>query len=470
MQTTPGQPKVLTYFFLTEMWERFGFYTAQGLLVLFMADFFGFTDQKSFVISGLFAGLAYIAGLLGGFIADRYLGFKTTVIWGGLFLMLGYLLLAVSYHPHLFYLSLATIITGNGLLKPNISSLLGTQYETHLSRDTGFTIFYMGINIGSALSGLSGYIRDYFGWHAPFFCASVGMLIGLLVFFSSFKYIKITQTAKPHNKKWLLFCLFIAVVLIALLFEVITDITWLLPAFGILLLLYLSKVTWQQPIHQRKSMIVLITLIVFSVVFWMLFYQMFISANLFVERLVQKQFSSFNLTTTMFYASEGFFIILTAPFFAWAWHTLSLKNKNPGITTKFASGLLFLSFGFFVLTLSTNFPNSLSLINPLWVFAAYFLITLGEMFLSPIGLAAVTILAPHELAGFMMGTWFVAIGFGGYFAGMIATLASIPDTMTRAAEKLMVYRQAFLTYALIALVTALLLFLANLALSTKQRL
>lgn len=471
--TKRKQPEALPYLFLTEMWERFGFYTVQGLLVLYITEFYGFTDKRAFVISGMFAGLVYISSIIGGYIADRFLGFKTTIIWGGFFLIIGYAALALTTHLTFFYLSLATIIIGNGLLKPNISSLLGTQYERFAKateRDAGFTIFYMGINIGVMLSGLSGYIRHYFGWHVAYACASVGMIIGMITFITNLKHMKTTQTSKKHYTFVLLPLLILGIVCISLLFDLISDAEWILPSAGVVLALYLIFLTIKQPVDRRGNMLLLITLIAFSIIFWMLFYQMFIAANLFVERLVDKKIGGITLSSTVFYASESVFVIITAPFFAWLWQAMARHNKNPSITTKFAYALLALALGFLVLSFSTTFASLDGLINPLWVFFAYFLITVGEMLLSPIGLAAVTLLAPQDLEGFMMGTWFVAIGFGGIFAGMIAKLAAIPDQMQINADKLAIYHDAFLEYAYIGIATSLLLFLVSLALRIKQRL
>lgn len=466
-----GQPKALVYLFLTEMWERFGFYITQGLLVLFITEFFGFSDKKGFVISGLFAGLVYIAGIIGGYIADRFLGYKTTIIWGGLFLILGYALVALATHPDFLYMGLSTVIVGNGLLKPNISSLLGTQYDSSNTkkRDSGFTIFYMGINIGAAISGVSGYIREYFGWQAAFACASLGMVIGMIIFASSLNKIK-TQSQKARRPLSILIFLILCLIGLTLLFHASNNADWILPAAGILLTIYLVILTFQQHVTHRKNMLLLITLIIFSIVFWMLFFQLFIATNLFVERVVQKNLFGIELNTTIFYASESIFVILLAPFLAWLWSTLGRHNKNPSPFTKFTGGLIFCGLSFVVLSVSTKFPSDASLINPLWVFFAYFLLTVGEMLLSPIGLAAVTLLAPKELAGFMMGTWFVATGFGGIFAGMIAQIAAIPASVQTLADKLTIYHYAFLDYAYIAFAGAFILFLISLALSAKQRL
>jgi POT family proton-dependent oligopeptide transporter len=193
----------------------------------------------------------------------------------------------------------------------------------------------------------------------------------------------------------------------------------------------------------------------------MMYLQMFFSANLFIERLVDKDVFGFHLATTVFYASESIFIILLGPIFAWLWHELSAHDKSPSFITKFILGIFFAGLGFLVLSISTKFPNATGLVNPAWVFLAYLLITIGELLLSPIGLSAVTLLAPSNLVGLMMGVWFVAIGFGGVFAGTIAKLSSVPDNVIDTAAKLAIYQEAFLDYACIAFFVAIMLFFAR---------
>lgn len=466
-------PKILPFLFLTEMWERFGFYVAQGLLVLYMTQYFGFSDDMSYSISGIFSGLVYISPFIGGFLADRLLGFTTAIIWGGLFLVTGYALLALSSTLPFFYPALATIIIGNGLLKPNISSLLGTQYASNdPRRESGFTIFYIGINIGAAISGLSGYIRNAYGWETTFSLASIGMVIGLVTFFAGLKYIKKPQVLKPVPRKLkyqlFLYCL-LAIIGVNFLLKINVLTNWLLPGAGIVLLVFLIVLTLQQDAEYRKRMIVLNLLIISSIVFWTLFLQLFNSANLYVERLVDKQLFGLQLPTTVFYASEGIFIILLGPLFAWLWQTLAYHHKNPSPVTKFVLGILFTGLGFLVLAMSTSFLNSENLINPLWVFSAYLLITIGELLISPIGLSAVTILAPARLIGMMMGIWFVATGFGGIFAGWIAKLSSVPDIHASLAEKLAIYHSAFRDYACLAFIIAILLFFVQLGMKRILR-
>lgn len=456
-----SQPKALPFLCLTETWERFGFYVVQGLLVLFMAQYFGYSDGESYSILGVFTALAYISPLAGGYVASKLVGFKTAIIWGGMFLVIGYAMLAMPYTNNLFYPALATIIVGNGLFKPNISSLLGTQYSAHdPRREPGFTIFYIGINLGALLAGLSsGYIKEYFGWHVSFALASIGLVIGLATFTYGLRYLQDVREPKTkHKAKIFLYCI-LAVVAVNFLLKLNMLATWLLPCVGALLLVYLTVLTTQQKPDERRRLFMLNVLIVSSIVFWMLFLQIFYSANLFVERLVEKQIFGIPLTTTVFYASESMFVILLGPLFAWTWQTLGHNDKNPLPIHKFTLGIFFAGLSFLMLGIGTWFPNAEGMISPFWVFLAYFLITIGEMLLSPIGLSAVTMLAPAHLTGLMMGVWFVAYGFGGIFAGLLAQLSNVPEMVDTLGGKLMIYQHAFLTYAYIAFFVAIALFL-----------
>jgi proton-dependent oligopeptide transporter, POT family len=458
--SSPKQPQALPYLFLTEMWERFGFYVVQGMLVLYMSKSFGFSDDQSYTIQGAFTALAYIAPIIGGFLADRVLGFKTSIVWGGAFLSLGYFMLALPY-TSIFYLSLATIITGNGLFKPNISSLLGTLYEPgDTNREAGFTIFYIGINIGSFLAGISsGYIKDHFGWHAGFGLACIGLLLGLVIFSVGMKKIASLQynplTALPPLKfpakiLFLASCVVIAVLLSFLLQDTLLS-AWLFPTIGVVLLVFLLTLALREKPPYRQNLLLLTALILSSIVYWMFFLQIFFSANLFVERLVDKNWLGMHIPTTVFYALEAVFVILLGPAFAWSWSTLNLMNKNPPPFLKFILAIALAGCGFLTLSIGTHFPSAENLVNPLWVVLAYLLITMGELLLSPIGLSAVTTLSPRRLVGMMMGIWFVALGFGGQFAGWLAKLSNIPETLTDTTTQLTIYRGAFLDYFYIAI-------------------
>lgn len=462
-------PKALIYLFLTELWERYGFYVVQGLLVLYMSHYFHFSDNMSYSILGIYTAMVYISPIVGGYLADRVLGFKTSIIWGGFFLIAGYALLAIPAKAFFFYPGLATIIVGNGLFKPNISSLLGFQYEAKdPRRDSGFTIFYIGINIGVLLAGFSsGYIRNYFGWHVSFALASIGLIIGLCTFLYGLKTIKnepkTIRTKKKFNFYFLANCL-IAILGLNFLLRMSMLADWLLPAIGIALLIYLTLLTLKQTPENKIRMLTLNILIISSIVFWMLLLQIFFSVNLFIDRLVNKDEFGFHLSTTVFYASESIFIILLGPLFAWLWARLGRSNRNPSPISKFVLGIFFAGLGYFALAIATDFPDHIGLINPLWVFFSYLLITIGELLLSPIGLSAVTRLAPAHLTGMMMGVWFVAIGFGGLFAGLAAKLSSVPSTAQSLAQKLTIYQHAFFDYAYIAFLIAILLYFLKLSL------
>lgn len=459
-------PKALPFLFLTEMWERFGFYIVQGLLVLYMTQYFGLSDNDSYTILGAFTALAYISPIVGGYVADNLLGFHRCVIWGGLFLILGYALLALPFNG-LLYPGLATVIIGTGLFKPNISSILGAQYEAHDPRlDAGFTIFYVGINSGAFLAGLSsGYIREYFGWHMSYGVASVGLFIGLLTFLFGLRHIKNTQShlvvTKTFMARLFAYCV-LSIMGISFLLRVHSLTDWLLPGFGMVLLVFLSFLAAQEKGEARNKMLLLCALIISSVLYWTLYLQMFFAANLFIDRLVLKDVLGVHLTTTMFYASESVFIILLGPIFAWIWHQLSDRNMNPSFVAKFILGIFFAGIGMLFLSIGAAFPNAQDLAMPYWVFIAYFFITVGELFLSPIGLSAVTVLAPPKLTGMMMGVWFVAIGFGGVFAGVVAKLASIPDNMHSNLDKLHIYQHAFSQFAYLAFAVSILLFFLQL--------
>jgi POT family proton-dependent oligopeptide transporter len=465
MTQATRHPRALPFLFLTEMWERFGFYVVQGMLVLYMTKAYGFSDDKSFTVSGMFAALAYISPLTGGFLADRVLGFKVAIVWGAGFLILGYALLAAPF-PELFYWALATIIVGNGLFKPNISSLLGALYEQgDTARDAGFTIFYIGINLGVLLAGVSsGYIKDHFGWHAGFGLASVGLVIGLATFGLGVRVMGMNYASSTLIKhKWLathwfvLYCL-VAIAFVTLLLRSDVLGTWFLPFVGVALLIFMFVLAARQPIEIRKGLFTLNILVVSSVIFWAIFLQMFLSTNLFIDRLIDRTVLGMTIPTTAFYALDSVFVILLGPLFAWSWSALNENNKNPSPVLKFVFAIVFAGLGCLALAASTHFAGENNLINPLWIVLAYLLITIGELLLSPIGLSAVTLLSPAHLAGLMMGIWFAALGFGGHVAGALAKIASIPESAQNPVAELPIYHQAFMDYAYLAFGIAVVLY------------
>jgi POT family proton-dependent oligopeptide transporter len=234
---------------------------------------------------------------------------------------------------------------------------------------------------------------------------------------------------------------------------------WLLPSIGIILLVFMFTLAFREDAVNRPRLLTLNILIMSSVVFWMMFWQIFFSANLFIDRLIDKHIFGINVPTTWFYTLESIFIILLGPLFAWSWQTLNRNEKNPTPFSKFILAIFFVGLGFLTLTISTYFPNENNLVNPLWIVLSYFLITVGELLLSPIGLSAVTMLSPPRLTGMMMGIWFAALGFGGQFGGLLAKISSIPESAKESITQLPIYRSAFFIYASIAFGVAIILFL-----------
>jgi POT family proton-dependent oligopeptide transporter len=464
-------PVGLPILFLTEMWERFGFYIVQGLLILFMTKVYGFSDDKGFAVLGAFTALVYISPVLGGFVADQILGFQRTIILGNILLAIGYALLVIHSH-HTFYLALAVIVVGAGLFKPNISSFLGTLYKRNdPRRESGFTIFYMGINLGVLLATTtSGFIVEKFGWHASFAVASMGLIIGLITFLIGKKYFVRQEYSLPiskihsrlfnffKTKTGLALTLIITFIISWILIDHNVIATYLLWIFSLILLIGLIYLAKKYQFEVRNKFFALLILIVSSIVFWAIYFQMFFSLNLFIDRDVNRHVFGFHIPTVMFIGLESLFIFLLGPLFAYVWQRLSAYNINPSTPFKFALATLIIGISFFWLLLGIYLMGQ-DLVNPIWIVLAYLFVTIGELLLSPIGLSTVTVLSPANLVGMMMGVWFVALGLGGKLAGIIAQQSSVPQTVTDPKIEVTYYKHAFTYYALYGLVVGLIMLL-----------
>lgn len=466
------QPRALPVLFLTEFWERFGFYAVQGLLVLYITQALGFSDDYAYSISGAFTGFAYIASLFGGYYADRFIGFRISIIWGSILLCLGYAMLALNRSAFLVP-SLAMITIGTGFFKPNISSFLGKFYqENDPRREAGFTIFYVGINSGVFLATSSiGFINQYFGWSIGFLTASIGMVFAFLIFFlnsKKFENIGLKPTLLA-NDKFKFLGSYLGLVLISILLVIIVSVFMnqtsltndLLVLAGVLIVaIYFMALRSEPNQIARHKFIVLGVLIFFSMFFWAIYFQIFFSVNLFIDRVVNRHIFGFEIPTVAFLSLEAIFITATGPILARFWGQPIANKALFSIPYKFSYSLGLLFFTFLTLYLSTFFTDSVQFISPWWIVLAYLILTLGEMFLSPIGLSAITLLAPKERAGLMMGIWFLSLGFGGKLGGALAKIGSIPDQITQRSQEIPFYQTAFLDYALIALVIFIIMLVA----------
>ena len=457
-----GHPRGLSTLFFTEMWERFSYYGMRAILILFMtapiaAGGLEFDVAKAGVIYGTYTALVYMLSLPGGWIADRFLGQRRATLYGGIVIMLGHISLAVPTMVS-FYTGLALVTIGTGLLKPNVSTMVGQLYTTEdARRDAGFSIFYMGINTGAFLAPLacgwlaqseefkrilgSAGIAPESSWHWGFGMAAVGMFLGLVQYLVGWKHLGTaglepvrppSEEARLRQKRVLQGGLAAVVGFAALL--ALLSMTGVLQvsaeglgkAFGVLLLLitlvfFLWMFTiakWSQ--EERKRLVVVLVLFLGAAVFWSVFEQQGSTLNLFAERNTDTTLFGYRFPASWFQSLNALFIITLAPVFAWLW--LRLGPRNPPELVKFTIGLVLVGLGFAVLILAAKLAETGVRVSPLWLVVTYLLHTAGELCLSPVGMSAVTKLAPARIAGLTMGVWFLALSVGNYLGGRVAGL------------------------------------------------
>ncbi|MGB7979119.1 MAG: oligopeptide:H+ symporter [Chlamydiales bacterium] len=461
-----GQPKGLYWLFFTELWERFGFYMVQTILVLYLSKGLSYTDSSAYLLYGAFTSMLYLAPVLGGAIADRYIGYRQSILLGGILFLVGYAIMGLPGKRELF-LGLSLVILGNGFFKPNVSSLVGELYaENDPRRDGGFTLFYMGINLGSLFPPLfAGALVAAYTYGSGFFAASAGMLISLLTFMAAKKPLGTAGGLPEHSPlhksksfKVIFYCgLIIAIcatvgVLQILLFHPKeTNLILILASIGIIavLLFYLVK-----ELHaSRRKMIACLILTVISIGFWAVYNQTFTSLMLFADRNMSKELLGFTIDAEFTQFFNPFFIIVLSPILSWLWLHLHNKNKNPSTPLKFSVGILCMAIGYFVLgggVLTFNVDGNAS---PWWLILSYFIQTVGELLISPIGLAMVTRLTPRHLVGLMMGVWFLTQSAAFAIGGGLATISDVPKEITGTVS-LEIYGHAFIAYGLISLVLA----------------
>ena len=402
-----GHPRGLATLFFTEMWERFSYYGMRAFLVLYMtapaaAGGLGFADADATSIYGTYTGSAWGASIVGGLVADRFLGQYRSVLVGGIIIALGHFALAFRTLAF-FYAGLSLIVIGTGLLKPNVSTLVGALYEPGDSRrDAGFSVFYMGINSGAILGPIiAGYIAQRIDWHIGFAAAGVGMTLGLVQYVIGRKRLRVavermsqhTPGAGPGAR----------------------------PAepAGSRGLLGLTTLEWR-----RVGVIVIFFL--FAILFWGAYEQAGSTLNLFADRYTRLEVLGFSFPSSWFQSVQPIFVVILAPIFAWIW--IRLGPRDPSVPTKIALGILFMGLAFLVLVPAGAMAQSGDgvRVSPLWLVVAYFGSELGELCVYPVGMSAVTRLAPARIVGVMMGVWFLSIAFGnklaGYAAGFISSI------------------------------------------------
>jgi POT family proton-dependent oligopeptide transporter len=462
-----GHPKGLMTLFFTEMWERFSYYGMRALLILFMTKAIidgglGFDDKTAGAIYGLYTMGVYLLALPGGWLADRLFGLKKSVWYGGIIIALGHFMMAMPGIVALlngstgekveltpidtasFFLGLILIVVGTGLLKPNISSIVGQLYPDGSSkRDAGFSIFYMGINIGGFIAPLACGTMATYDMHLGFGLAGLGMVFGLIQYKLSGAVLDgygepplITTDAEQKSQKKLksivsvVVIILVAIVGILLMGVIPVNASAIASASGTVIALvafgYLGYVIAFGGLTKadKNKVGVIAILFLFSAMFWSGFEQAGSTLNLFAERFMDRTILGWEIPTSYFQSINSLFVIIFAPFFGALWVWLGRRHLEPSSPLKFTFGLLLLGVGFFVMYFATKIAASGELAAPTWLIMTFMIHTFGELSLSPVGLSLVTKLAPRAYAGQMMGIWFMSIALGNLFAGLIAGEAS----------------------------------------------
>ncbi len=423
-----GHPRGLTTLFLTEFWERFSYYGMRAILILFMvapreAGGLGFATEKAAGIYGLYTGSVYLATIPGGFVADRLLGLRPAVLVGGILIALGHFTLALHGVQTLFFAGLILIVLGTGLLKANISSIVGHLYAPDDDRrDSGFTIFYMGINLGAFVSPfICGYLGQRVGWHWGFGAAGVGMTLGLLQYLLGVRRLGsaglLREPPKDAAKIWLGVIASVVAIGGALILSGHYRDYLIAGSAAVLFAWLLMK--GAENVAERRRIAAITLLFVFASLFWMGFEQAGSSLTLFADRLTDNRIPGWEIPSSYYQSVEPFFVIALAPIFAWMWTRLG--RRAPSSPAKFAIALVLLSASFFLIAYaSVLFAEQEVKVSPLWLIGVYLLHALGELSLSPIGLSMVTKLAPARILGFIMGIWFLTNAVGNFTAGSVA--------------------------------------------------
>ena len=474
-----GHPRGLSTLFFTEMWERFSYYGLRPLLVLFMSAAlldggFGFDRGQASAIVGIYAACVYLASLPGGWVADRLLGLRRAILYGAVLISSGHICIGLSSFAHSklpFFLGLILIVLGTGLLKPNISAIVGDLYpEGGARRDAGFSIFYMGINMGAFFGQLAtGFLGETIGWHWGFGAAGVGMLIGFTVFATRAKRtlgnLGLSPTRNPdaakqaRQERTVKLALMIGLAVLAIVvFMAATGVmqidpqavgqkmAYVLVGIAVVYFLYLFLLGGLTG-AEKKRIAVIAVLFVFAIIFWSAFEQAPTALNLFARDFTDRQLGGFEIPATWFQSINSLFIIIFAPVFAALWVLLAKGRGDLSSPSKFALGLFLAGLGFVVMIFAAKIvfnSGGTIKVSPWWLVASYFFQTLGELSLSPVGLSSMTKLSPRKYVGQMMGIWFLASSIGNLVGGLAGEnvdpekLEQMPKLFTTTTMSLMI--------------------------------
>ncbi|SMC87203.1 peptide MFS transporter [Pedobacter nyackensis] len=470
-------PKQLWSLFFSEMWERFCFYGMRGMLTYFMVTQLFMKDEDANLQYGATQAFVYAFTFIGGLFADKILGFRKSLFWGGILMILGSAILA--YDPHqFFFLGISFTVVGTGFFKPNISTMVGTLYKGNdTRRDAGFSLFYSGINIGALLGGYACIaIGKQYSWHLAFGLAGIVMAISLLTFLftqkslgpiglSPFKNDE-TKDGKIINRKWYDYAVYagsLAVIPVIMIMVAKTQYTdWFMYTIGPATLIYLIYEMTKYGWAERKKLMAALVFIFFSILFWAFFEQSGGSLSLFAAKNLDNTVLGIKLDPNgVNNAANSLFVIIFAPIIGLIWLGLAKRKIEPNTVVKFGLAFLFLAGAFYVFY-ATRFFATVQGIASLDVFTvAYLVLTFGELCLSPIGLSIMTKLSPTKLQGVMMGMWFLASAYGQYVAGILGAGLSKGHTGDSLTQKLMTYTDGYKQLAIYALIAGVVLLIIS---------
>jgi POT family proton-dependent oligopeptide transporter len=466
-------PKQLWYLFLTEMWERFCFYGMRGVLAIFMVSQLSLTDKESNLKYGAIQAFVYAFTFIGGIFADKILGFKKSLFFGGIVMISGNLIIAFSPQD-MFYFGITLSIIGTGFFKPNISSMVGELYkEDDPRRDAGFGLFYSGINIGALLGGaICVYLGKYHSWSLAFLAAAIVMIIGLITFAFTKKTLGPIgdspllhmPDAKRKTREMMVYAgslLSIPFILIMVKNTAYTDM-FMYTIGPVAIIYFLFELMKLKSSVDKSKLFAAFLFIAFSILFWAFFEQSGGSLSLFAANNLSNHLLFFEIDPNIVNnTSNSLFVILFSPLVGLLWIGMNKRKLEPNTVIKFGLGFLFLSAAFYVFYYTRFFADSNG-VTSLNIFAvAYLVITLGELCLSPIGLSIITKLSPKHLSGMMMGLWFLGSAYGQYVAGILGAGMSTPNDDASKLEKLMAYTDGYKQLAIYALVCGVILILIS---------
>ena len=559
-KTILGHPRGLVILFFTEMWERFSYYGMRGLLIIYLTQHFLMSDESSSVLYGAYGALVYVMTIIGGSLADRYLGARKAVTFGAILLTFGHFGMtfegdgsrqlltfdgkqyeivldgrggdarqqivteagssyitftestleitnpeSVDLAPsiprdefslsvetqegylNMLYLSLALIIAGVGFLKANISTIVGSLYGFgDTRRDSGFTIFYMGINIGAFLASLScGYLGIVHGWKYGFGLAGIGMLLGLAVFLTCHSWLE--GRAEPPNPQklsekifmginieWMCYLVGLGIIAISMILVMNAELVGgILGPVGIVMFVWLVGYAFTKlEGDERSRMLAAVYFVLAQIPFWALFEQAGSSLNLFTARLVDREILGWSVPGPVFQSLNAGFIFIFAPLVAWLWVWLARRKLNPSTPVKFALGVAMAGLGFLALVAGMKGTGDIGLTPVIFIFLIYWIHTMGELMVSPVGLSAVTKLAPARVVGMTMGAWFLYSGLSNFLAGVIARATgaeTIGGQMTNVAAAKAGYVEVYSQVGFIAIGIALVMLVVSPAVSKMMR-